>query len=145
MKKIGMLACCFLLMGGMAFAQKSENAKDAPMKKRVSYSPETIAMMRVDRLMQIVELTPQEKDAVYALFQKEEKEALARREAAKAEREKRIETMKACREKSNADLKKIIGEEKFAKYEASKADDGKNRELRRPCDPQQQCLKKGQR
>ena len=55
---------------------------------------------------------------------------------------KRIETMKACREKSNADLKKIIGEEKFAQYEASKADDGKNRELRRPCNPQRQCLKK---
>jgi hypothetical protein len=38
MKKIGMLACCFLLMGGMVFAQNLENAKEAPMKKRVSYS-----------------------------------------------------------------------------------------------------------
>lgn len=137
MKKIGMFTACLLLVGTMAMAQDHQPNEDSPRRPaRVTYSPETMAMMRVDRLMQSVELTPEEKEAVYVLFQKEEQEDLVRREAEQAERAKKIEAMKARRAQSEADLKKILGDEKYAQYEAAKnSDDKRNPQMRDPRQP----------
>lgn len=139
MKKFGIFACSLILISSMMVAQDQPN-DNRSKKERIQYSPETMAMMRADRLDQQVGLTSKEKEAVIALFKKEETEALARREACQKEQEKRIEEMKAQKAQSNENLKKIIGDEKFAKYKEAKDGNDKNRPLADPreCERDQQ-------
>jgi len=115
MKKLSLLAFALMLMVGTLVAQ--------PMHlNRSNYSPETRAMMRLDALTATVELSASERTQVLELFTKQEKEKVAKRAELQTQREQRRAEMDALRAKSDVSLKKIIGEDKFAKYEAARAE-----------------------
>ncbi len=91
------------------------------------YSPETKAKMSVDRIVSVVgELTTKEKESLYELCLTKEKERVTKKEVLVEERIQRKEEAKKSREKYEADVKAIIGDEKFAKLleakEARKAE-----------------------
>ena len=115
MKKLSLLAFALMLMVGTLVAQPGKC-------NHATYSPETRAMMRVDALVATVELSASERTQVLELFTKQEKEKDAKREALDAQREQRRAEMEASKAKTDASLKKIIGDEKFAKYEAARAE-----------------------
>ena len=115
MKKLSLLAFALMLMVGTLAAQSGKG-------NRSTYSPETRAMMRVDALAATVELSASERTQVLELFTKQEKEKDVKREALDAQREQRRAEMDALRAKNDVSLKKIIGDEKFAKYEAARAE-----------------------
>ena len=110
MKKLSLLAFALMLMVGTLVAQ--------PMHlNRSNYSPETRAMMRLDALTATVELSASERTQVLELFTKQEKEKVAKRAELQTQREQRRAEMDELRVKNDASLKKIIGDERFAKYE----------------------------
>ena len=115
MKKLSLLAFALMLMVGTLVAQPGKC-------NHATYSPETRAMMRVDALAATVELSASDRTQVLELFTKQEKEKDAKREALDAQREQRRAEMEASKAKNDASLKKIIGDEKFAKYEAARAE-----------------------
>ena len=115
MKKLSLLAFTLILAVGTLVAQP-------PKGERPKYSPETRAMMRVDALAATVELSASERAQVLELFTKEEKERMAKHEKIEAQREQQRAEMEASKAQSDASLKKIIGQEKFAKYEAARAE-----------------------
>lgn len=130
---IMMLALMMVGIGGLTAQQNAqkrsvtvaEQAKpDSKDSHRDSYSPETRAIMRADRLAQQVELTDAQKKKVVELFTKEETKRAEERTAMKKEqeqqraireeeRQKKMEARKAEQEKCDAELEKIIGTEKM--------------------------------
>lgn len=135
MKKLSLLAFALMLAVGTLVAQ--------PLHlNRSNYSPETRAMMRVDALATTVELSASERTQVLELFTKQEKEKDAKREALDTQREQRRAEMEASKAKTDASLKKIIGEDKFAKYEAARAEKNetvKDRRNGKNCGSNQKC------
>ena len=115
MKKISLLAFALILAVGTLVAQPGRS-------NRANYSPETRAMMRLDALASTVELSKSERTQVLELFTSQEKERATKRAQMDLQREQRRAEMEASKAKTDASLKKIIGDEKFAKYEAARAE-----------------------
>ncbi|MFI3296619.1 MAG: hypothetical protein R3Y59_03205 [bacterium] len=87
------------------------------------YTAETRAMMRIDKLVQLTgELTTKERKLVYKLCLETENANATMRAEREAERTAKREAVKADREKFEASVKSIIGEEKFAKIAEAKKD-----------------------
>jgi len=129
MKKLSLLAFALMLMVGTLVAQPGRS-------NRANYSPETRAMMRLDALASTVELSKSERTQVLELFTSQEKERATKRAQMDLQREQRRAEMDALRAKNDVSLKKIIGDEKFAKYEAARAqkkEAGKDRRNGKNC------------
>lgn len=110
MKKISLLAFALILAVGTLVAQPGRS-------NRANYSPETRAMMRLDALASTVELSKSERTQVLELFTSQEKERATKRAQMDLQREQRCAEMDELRVKNDTSLKKIIGDERFAKYE----------------------------
>ncbi len=87
------------------------------------FTAETRAMMRIDKLVQLTgELTAKERKLVYKLCLETETANATMRAEREAERTAKREAVKADREKFEASVKSIIGEQKFAKIAEAKKD-----------------------
>lgn len=104
-----------------------------PANGDATYSPETKAMMRADRLAKTLDLTDDVKAKVAEQFLKEEKVKAQREQEMKAQQSQDREKMKAEREQNDAALEKIIGAEKMqmlkAEREKRRAEMRQNRPL----------------
>lgn len=113
MKKLFYLFAVLFISATTLMAQPSKG------NQKTNYTPETRAMMRLDRLSQTVTLSEKERSEVLALFTQQEEQ----RAKQKAEQESKREAAKKAsseeRQKNNAELKSIIGEEKFTAYETA--------------------------
>lgn len=124
MRKILTIACVAMLSTGMvvmAQAPQHPNVKRGERKemrqeKREHFNPEKRAEMMAKQL----ELTEAELVKLKALFEKQEAKATKHREEMKKQREEQRAKMEAERKANQADLIKIIGQEKFNELQAKR-------------------------
>ena len=108
MKKAIVLTLTVMLLSATAlFAQNPQRQKDG------NEHPRATAEMRAERLAKELELTEQQKAEVLALYKKQEAEYAKKQQDAQKDREAQRVAFQAERKAQDAELKKIIGEEKF--------------------------------
>lgn len=125
MKRYVTFAMVAILMLGMAtstYAQVRQNRQkpaagnEMRQPERKMLSPEK----RAEFMAKQLELTPAEKVRVQALFEKQEAKANQRQEEMKKMREEHRTKMEAERSANQAELIKIIGNEKFQKMQSQR-------------------------
>lgn len=114
MMKHILVAVC-LLSAGAANAQE-----------RTQRSPEEMAKARTERLTTVLELTPEQQAKVNAMHMQHAKEAEARRKERQAKREEAKANMQVKRQQHEQEMKTILSEEQYAKWQAMRAE-GKGR------------------
>ena len=114
MKRI-LLAAVALVFSVSMFAQQPQHGQ------RREFNPETIATRMADNMKKALDLTDEQYKSVYDLYLKQFQEARGSREKApqgqQANQQARREAMKKQQETMNAELKKILTQEQYAKYE----------------------------
>lgn len=110
MMKHILVAVC-LLFAGAACAQE-----------RAQRSPEDMAKARTERLTTVLELTPEQQAKVHAMHVQQAKEAEARRTERQAKREQAKAGMLAKRQQHEQEMKSILSEEQYAKWQAMRAE-----------------------
>lgn len=126
MKKYGMFVLALAFIFSLAVSAQDQmppQGENGPKKEfRQGNRPPATPQMRAERMAKQLSLTDAEKASVQALFEKQE----ANREKKKAEIQKTKEEMKtqfeADRKAQDAELEKIIGTEKFKKFEVARAE-----------------------
>ena len=124
MRKILIIACVAMLSIGMvvmAQAPQHPNVKRGEHKemrqeKREHINPEKRAEMMAKQLG----LTEAEQVKLKALFEKQEAKATKHREEMKKQREEHRAKMESVRKSNQADLIKIIGQEKFNELQSKR-------------------------
>ena len=118
MKKILVaVVAVFMTMGLMAQCpqQKTgctiQHAGQCQVKKECVYSPETRAMMQVDRLSRVIkDLTGVEREQLLAFYKSH---------YIKCEKRKEISnpmTKEECRKECDAELRKVLGDDRYIQY-----------------------------
>jgi periplasmic protein CpxP/Spy len=137
MKKLIAVLSLGMLVAGSSYAQTTTPQKD--QKPRSEYrgakgdkarkTPEEMARMRTDKMAQKLELNASQKSQLQALNLRHAQEMKARRESYKASGEKTAadkakiqEARKASHDKWQAELKGVLTEQQYAKYEAYRAE-----------------------
>lgn len=129
MKKYLFLVTALLLTMSMSLSAQNNNRQND--SRRNGQMVRTTPQERVDLMAKELNLTADQKTKVLALIEKQDKERLEQIEKQREQRntgvqnsEARREEMRALRlkevEKQNADLEKIIGKEKVAKWNESR-------------------------
>jgi hypothetical protein len=137
MKKNGILALAaiFALSMSVMAQDLSTPAQDQDHKgERKEFKqgerPQATAQVRAERLAKQLSLTDEQKAKVQALYEKQD----ANREKRKVEAQKTREEMKARfeaeRKAQDAELEKIIGTEKFQKFQATRMEHQKKMQQR---------------
>ncbi len=130
MKKYLFLVTALLLTMSMSLSAQNNNRQND--SQRNGQMVRTTPQERVDLMAKELNLTADQKTKVLALIEKQDKERLEQIEKQREQRntgvqnsEARREEMRASRlkevEKQNADLEKIIGKEKVAKWNELRA------------------------
>ena len=130
MKKYLFLVTALLLTMSMSLSAQNNNRQND--SRRNGQMVRTTPQERVDLMAKELNLTADQKTKVLALIEKQDKERLEQIEKQREQRntgvqnsEARREEMRASRlkevEKQNADLEKIIGKEKVAKWNELRA------------------------
>ncbi len=129
MKKYLFLVTALLITMSMSLSAQNNNRQND--SRRNGQMVRTTPQERVDLMAKELDLTAEQKTKVLALIEKQDKERLEQIEKQREQRntgvqnsEARREEMRASRlkevEKQNADLEKIIGKEKVAKWNESR-------------------------
>lgn len=108
MKKLVMMMA--LVVGATAFAQ------DKKADKREQFSAEE----RVEKMAKELDLNQEQKQKLTTLFEKQKEEAQKKREAIKAERAERRETLSSRNEAFDKEVRSILTPEQAKKWEAKK-------------------------
>ena len=130
MKKYLFLVTALLITMSMSLSAQNNNRQND--SRRNGQMVRTTPQERVDLMAKELNLTADQKTKVLALIEKQDKERLEQIEKQREQRntgvqnsEARREEMRALRlkevEKQNADLEKIIGKEKVAKWNELRA------------------------
>ena len=130
MKKYLFLVTALLITMSMSLSAQNNNRQNGN-NRRSTQMVRLTPQERVDLMAKELDLTAEQKAKVLALFEKQDKERLEQIEKQREQRntgvqnsEARREEMRASRlkevEKQNADLEKIIGKEKVAKWNESR-------------------------
>ena len=118
MKKILVaVVAVFMTMGLMAQCPQqktgctTQHAGQCQVKKECVYSPETRAMMQVDRLSRVIkDLTGVEREQLLAFYKSH---------YIKCEKRKEISnpmTKEECRKECDAELRKVLGDDRYIQY-----------------------------
>ena len=118
MKKILVaVVAVFMTMGLMAQCpqQKTgctkQHAGQCQVKKECVYSPETRAMMQVDRLSRVIkDLTGAEREQLLAFYKSHYIKCEKRKETANPM------TKEECRKECDAELRKVLGDDRYIQY-----------------------------
>ena len=135
MKKYLFLVTALLITMSMSLSAQNNNRQNSNRQndnRRSGQMVRTTPKERVDLMAKELNLTADQKTKVLALIEKQDKERLEQIEKQREQRntgvqnsEARREEMRALRlkevEKQNADLEKIIGKEKVAKWNELRA------------------------
>ncbi|HKM44205.1 MAG TPA: hypothetical protein VJY12_01955 [Dysgonamonadaceae bacterium] len=130
MKKYLFLVTALLITMTMSMSAQNNNRQNGN-NRRSTQMVRLTPQERVDLMAKELDLTAEQKTKVLALIEKQDKERLEQIEKQREQRntgvqnsEARREEMRASRlkevEKQNADLEKIIGKEKVAKWNESR-------------------------
>jgi len=128
MKKTLMVMLCTLFtLSVTIFAQKENQPQQ--MKKEMRQNPpkRMSAEERANYWAKELNLTDEEKAKVTELFKKEDENRAKYREEMQRNREEMRAQMQKDRKANDAELEKIIGKEKFQKYDSIRSEQMKNR------------------
>lgn len=129
MKKYGILVLAFAFIFSLTIAAQDQMPPQGGQRPEMRQGdrPQATPQMRADRLAKQLSLTDAEKAQVQALFEKQD----ANRKKNQGDVQKSREEMKAQfdaeRKVQDEELAKIIGTEKFEKYQAMRAERMKQR------------------
>ena len=118
MKKILVaVVAVFMTMGLMAQCPQqktgctTQHAGQCQVKKECVYSPETRAMMQVDRLSRVIkDLTGAEREQLLAFYKSHYIKCEKRKETANPM------TKEECRNECDAELRKVLGDDRYIQY-----------------------------
>ena len=118
MKKILVaVVAVFMTMGLMAQCPQQKTgcttqyAGQCQVKKECVYSPETRAMMQVDRLSRVIkDLTGAEREQLLAFYKSHYIKCEKRKETANPM------TKEECRKECDAELRKVLGDDRYIQY-----------------------------
>ena len=118
MKKILVaVVAVFMTMGLMAQCPQqktgctTQHARQCQVKKECVYSPETRAMMQVDRLSRVIkDLTGAEREQLLAFYKSHYIKCEKRKETANPM------TKEECRKECDAELRKVLGDDRYIQY-----------------------------
>ena len=118
MKKILVaVVAVFMTMGLMAQCPQqktgctTQHAGQCQVKKECVYSPETRAMMQVDRLSRVIkDLTGAEREQLLAFYKSHYIKCEKRKETANPM------TKEECRKECDAELRKVLGDDRYIQY-----------------------------
>ena len=118
MKKILVaVVAVFMTMGLMAQCPQqktgctTQHAGQCQVKKECVYSPETRAMMQVDRLSRVIkDLTGVEREQLLAFYKSHYIKCEKRKETANPM------TKEECRKECDAELRKVLGDDRYIQY-----------------------------
>jgi periplasmic protein CpxP/Spy len=137
MKKLIAVLSLGMLVAGSAYAQTTTPQKDQKARSeqraakgdRAQKSPEDMAKMRTEKLAQKLDLNASQKNQLQALNMRHAEEMKAMRESYKTTGEKTAEdkakmkeAKQASHDKRQAELKGILTQQQYAKYEADKSE-----------------------
>lgn len=107
MMTMGMMAQCPQQKTGCS----AEKAEGCQVKKECVYSPETRAMMQVDRLARVIkDLTSAEREQLLTFYKSHYIKCEKRKETANPM------TKEECRNECNAELRKVLGDDRYIQY-----------------------------
>ena len=118
MKKILVaVVAVFMTMGLMAQCPQqktgctTQHAGQCQVKKECVYSPETRAMMQVDRLSRVIkDLTGVEREQLLAFYKSHYIKCEKRKETANPMKKEE------CRKECDAELRKVLGDDRYIQY-----------------------------
>ena len=118
MKKILVaVVAVFMTMGLMAQCPQqktgctTQHAGQCQVKKECVYSPETRAMMQVDRLSRVIkDLTGAEREQLLAFYKSHYIKCEKRKETANPM------TKEECRKECDVELRKVLGDDRYIQY-----------------------------
>ena len=118
MKKILVaVVAVFMTMGLMAQCPQqktgctTQHAGQCQVKKECVYSPETRAMMQVDRLSRVIkDLTGAEREQLLAFYKSHYIKCEKRKETVNPM------TKEECRKECDAELRKVLGDDRYIQY-----------------------------
>ena len=116
MKKV-IFSLALVGLGTFAMAQQKEE-----VKKFDRAQMEKMQQAKFDELKKDLNLTESQVAQIKALKEQDKAERMKAFEASKVERAQKMEEMKAKRAKHDAEMKKILTPEQYAKWEAKKAE-----------------------
>ena len=126
MKKYAMLALATIFMLSMGVKAQDQNPDQSQNRTRKEMKRGDKPMLspekRAEKMAKDLGLTPEEKVKVQALFEKQDvkrKEQMEKGEKVKAEMKEKFE---AERKANDEELTKIIGQEKFQKFQVMRAE-----------------------
>ena len=119
----------------MARREGNQNRRMDKMHQHKEYNsaefPKVTAEKRADKIAKTLALTDVEKGKVQALFEKQDAKREQHMAAVKKVRDEQLAQMQTERESMNADLQKIIGNDRYQKLESFRQDKKGNMQARR--------------
>ncbi|MEN8116775.1 MAG: hypothetical protein ABFS16_07330 [Bacteroidota bacterium] len=108
MKKLGLLLIIAILGTTVAMAQN---------RGQRSFDPEEMAKRQTESLKEVLDLKKDQEKKVYELNLKAGKDMTKAREKAGGDREAMYEKMREIRDEQNKEMKKILSDSQWKKYE----------------------------
>jgi periplasmic protein CpxP/Spy len=136
MKKYGMLAIAAIFMFSLAVMAQDPTPPQRPTGEKREFNQgmrqQATPQMRAERLAKQLSLTDDQKAKVQALFEKQDANRAKNQAEVKKTREEMKAQFDANRKAQDEELAKIIGAEKFEKYQAARAERMKSMQNRAP-------------
>lgn len=131
-KTLIVMLCTLFTLSVTIFAQKENQPQQ--MKKEMRQNPPKRMSVeeRANYWAKELNLTDEEKAKVTELFKKEDENRAKYREEIQRNREEMRAQMQKDRKANDAELEKIIGKEKFQKYDSIRSEQMKNRKRTPP-------------
>jgi Spy/CpxP family protein refolding chaperone len=117
MKKIGILGIAMIMLFGMSAMAQSQLPRNENGENHPGGRPQMTAQLRADMLAKDLSLTDEQKTKVQALFEKNNADFAKLRTEVKRDDPNFRTKMKELRDSQDADLKAIIGNEKFDQWQ----------------------------
>lgn len=133
-KTLIVMLCALFTMSLTTYAQKGEQRSKQETKKEIRQaSPKRLtAEERANYWAKELNLSDEEKAKVTELFKKEDENRAKYRQEMQKNREEMRAQMQNDRKANDAELEKIIGKEKFQKYDSIRSERMKNRRRTSP-------------
>ena len=142
MMTMGLMAQCPQQKTGCTAQQAGQcQVKKECVKRDCLYSPETRAMMQVDRIARMIkDLTKDERQQLLDFYKSHYIECDKRKEAANPK------TREECRNECNAELRKVLGDDRYIQYlEAMKVKKMNHKMCQAPRCEKSACTRGGER
>lgn len=126
MKKYGMLVIVAIFTFSMSVMAQDQTPPQGPTGPKREFNqtarPQATPQMRAERLAKQLSLTDEQKAKVQALFEKQDANRAKNQAEVKKTREEMKAQFDAERKVQDEELAKIVGPEKFKKFQAARAE-----------------------